>query len=217
MFSLRAKLLATGLMFCGAVSFGVAAAQEKPPEAAPDKTTESQPTKPVTEKDLSAAIDGEIAKVYARDKITPTALSSDEEFVRRVYFDLTGLPPTRDEAVAFLDSKEKNKREALIKSLNAATRGGKAKLDPAVACPKLQSLAAVERELVAYMEKNKEWCGIPDDAMANARKGLGRTSGIAGQACRVAVQMKRARAQAEAQARNGGGGPQVQRLPTGPL
>ncbi|MBL8590953.1 MAG: hypothetical protein JNK46_20645 [Methylobacteriaceae bacterium] len=109
------------------------------------------------------------------------------------------------------------KREALIKQLNAATRGGKAKLDPAVACPRLQSLAAVERELVAYMEKNKEWCGIPDDALENARKGSGRTAGIAGQACRVATQMKRARAQAEAQARNGGGGPQVQRLPTGPL
>lgn len=117
MFSLRAKLLATGVMFFGAVSFGVAAAQEKPPEAAPDKTTESQPTKPVTEKDLSAAIDREIAKVYARDKITPTGLSSDEEFVRRVYFDLTGLPPTREEAVAFIDSKEKNKRELLINKL----------------------------------------------------------------------------------------------------
>lgn len=117
MFSLRAKLLATGVMFFGAVSFGVAAAQEKPPEAAPDKTTEAQPTRPVTEKDLSAAIDREIAKVYARDKVTPAGQSSDEEFVRRVYFDLTGLPPTRDEAVAFIDSKEKNKREALINKL----------------------------------------------------------------------------------------------------
>ncbi|MBE7490204.1 MAG: DUF1553 domain-containing protein [Planctomycetes bacterium] len=119
MFSMRVKLLATGAMFLGAVSFGVAAAQDapKPAEPAPDKTTESKPSRPVTEKDLSAAIDREIAKVWARDKITPTGLSSDEEFVRRVYFDLTGLPPTREETLAFLDSKDKNKREALINRL----------------------------------------------------------------------------------------------------
>lgn len=124
MFSLRAKLFATGVMFLGAVSFGVAAAQEKPPEAAPDKTTESQPAKPITEKDLSAAIDREIAKVWTRDKIKPAGLSSDEEFVRRVHFDLTGLPPTREEAVAFIDSKDKDKREKLINRLLEDKRFG---------------------------------------------------------------------------------------------
>lgn len=110
------------------------------------------------------------------------------------------------------------RREANVKALNAMTGGGKRKLDPIAACPRLQSLAAAERELVAYMVKNKEWCGIPDEVLDNARKGSARTGGVAAQACRVAGQVKQMRARAEREAREGGGGgPQVQRMPTGPL
>ena len=109
------------------------------------------------------------------------------------------------------------RREANVKALNAMTGGGKRKLDPIAACPRLQSLAAAERELIAYMAKNKDWCGIPDEVLANARKSAARTGGVAAQACKVAGQVRQMRAQAERQAREGGGGPQVQRMPTGPL
>ncbi len=37
-----------------------------------------------------------------RMKIAPSSLASDEEFLRRVHLDLTGLPPTADQVRAFL-------------------------------------------------------------------------------------------------------------------
>ena len=52
-------------------------------------------------------------------KILPSALCTDEEFVRRVHLDLTGLPPTPDQTRAFLNDKtaSKEKREKLIDAL----------------------------------------------------------------------------------------------------
>jgi hypothetical protein len=52
-------------------------------------------------------------------RILPSALSPDEEFVRRVYFDLIGLPPTPDDFKAFIASKDKDKRAKLIDTLLA--------------------------------------------------------------------------------------------------
>ena len=52
-------------------------------------------------------------------KILPSELCTDAEFVRRVYLDLTGLPPTADEVRAFLaDTRDtRAKRDALIDKL----------------------------------------------------------------------------------------------------
>jgi hypothetical protein len=58
--------------------------------------------------------------VFARQKqlqLTPGAVCSDEVFLRRVFLDVIGTLPTPEEAVAFLDSKEPNKRAKLIDSL----------------------------------------------------------------------------------------------------
>jgi len=58
--------------------------------------------------------------VFAKLKrlnIVPSALSSDAEFVRRVYLDTVGLLPTIDETRAFLQSKDPRKRIALIDAL----------------------------------------------------------------------------------------------------
>jgi hypothetical protein len=78
------------------------------------------PAKPVTgdsEAALTARLDGEIAKVWERDGVTPAQRSTDEEFLRRVYFDITGGPPTPAEILAFAENTDERKREKLIDAL----------------------------------------------------------------------------------------------------
>jgi hypothetical protein len=52
-------------------------------------------------------------------KVLPSQLCTDDEFVRRIYLDLTGLPPEPEQVRAFLADKrpQKEKRDALIDSL----------------------------------------------------------------------------------------------------
>ncbi|MFT5323969.1 MAG: WD40 repeat protein/mono/diheme cytochrome c family protein [Planctomycetaceae bacterium] len=64
-------------------------------------------------------IDGHVANKLKRMKIVQSGLCTESEFVRRVYLDLTGLPPTADQVRAFVSDKadSKTKRYALIDSL----------------------------------------------------------------------------------------------------
>jgi hypothetical protein len=48
----------------------------------------------------------------------------DPEFLRRVYIDLTGRVPTAEQAIAFLDSKDPDKRAKLIDTLLASPQFG---------------------------------------------------------------------------------------------
>jgi hypothetical protein len=100
-------------------------------------------------------------------------------------------------------------RQAIIDQLNKLAHGSKKGLDPVASCPKLRSLALVEQKLLAYLEKNKDWCMVPDQAVSNLQAGHKRTEMIAGQACRVAEQIKKSQ-----QAVGAG---LAQRLPRGPL
>jgi Protein of unknown function (DUF1549)/Protein of unknown function (DUF1553) len=50
-------------------------------------------------------------------RIVPSALSTDEQFLRRIYFDLIGLPATPKEYQSFIASKDKGKRTKLIDQL----------------------------------------------------------------------------------------------------
>src|SRR4029078_7143673 len=54
-----------------------------------------------------------------RTKTLPSPLTNDYEFVRRVYLDLTGLPPTPEQIQSFVDDKKetKAKRDALVDKL----------------------------------------------------------------------------------------------------
>lgn len=56
------------------------------------------------------------AKLKAME-ILPAELTSDEEFLRRVYYDTIGLPPTPEEVRAFLADKAADKRAKLIDAL----------------------------------------------------------------------------------------------------
>jgi hypothetical protein len=118
-------------------------------------------------------------------------------------------------------AKMNERRMAQIGALNASAKKLKGKLNPVTACPQLRSLAATERQIVAYMEKNKEWCSIPDDAISNVKQSAAKTGGVAGQACAAIGQMKKMqemqRRQQEQQAQGGFGYHGPQKLPTGPL
>lgn len=106
------------------------------------------------------------------------------------------------------------KRQAFIDQLNQLAKGGNKQLDPVASCPKLRALAAAERDLAAYLSKNKDWCNVPDEALQNITMSSGRTGQVANQACKVAEQIKKAQ---EQQATGGPGQPPTQKLPAGPL
>lgn len=68
-------------------------------------------------------IDEFIAAKWQRMKILPSELCTDEDFLRRVYLDLTGLPPTAAEVLAFVaDERDvRMKRDAVIDRLVGST------------------------------------------------------------------------------------------------
>jgi len=105
------------------------------------------------------------------------------------------------------------KRQGIIDQLNQLAQGGKKQLDPIASCPKLRALVAVERELVAYLTKNKDWCAVPDEAFQNISASSGKSAKVAEQDCKVAEQMKKAQEQQASGALNA---PQT-KLPAGPL
>jgi hypothetical protein len=53
----------------------------------------------------------------ARDGVASAPLSTDEEFLRRVYLDLTGRIPSPEDVTGFLADQNPNKRDALVDSL----------------------------------------------------------------------------------------------------
>jgi len=106
------------------------------------------------------------------------------------------------------------KRQNIMDQLNRLAKGSKNQLDPIASCPKLRALVAAERQLVAYLTKNKDWCAIPDESLQNISATSAKSAEIANQACTIAAQMKKAQ---EQQATGGLNAPQGQKLPTGPL
>jgi hypothetical protein len=85
-------------------------------------------------------------------------------------------------------------------------------MDPEAFCVKSAGLIRAEAALIAYMEKNKDWCSFPDEAIAQLKEHHVKNASFNTKACSVAAQMKKMKEQAAQ-----GGGPQAQPLPTGPL
>lgn len=110
--------------------------------------------------------------------------------------------------------KLSEKRMAQIASLNKIGKAAKGKMDPIAACPAARRLVAIENEMFAYIEKNKEWCNIPDPVVDGFKQARAKTQNFAGQACAVAAKVKKMQAE---QAAGGGPQSQVQKLPAGPL
>jgi len=62
-------------------------------------------------------VDKYVAANYAKYKVKPNAETSDEQFLRRVYLDVTGGIPTYKQARAFLNNRDVEKRTKLIDTL----------------------------------------------------------------------------------------------------
>jgi hypothetical protein len=106
------------------------------------------------------------------------------------------------------------KREAAMQSINGVVAAAHGKpLDPAIFCAKTAPLISVEGAMIAYMEKNKDWCQVPDEAIAQLKAAHAKTMGFSTKACTVAEKIKKMKEQAA----QGGGPPQAQPLPAGPL
>jgi hypothetical protein len=107
------------------------------------------------------------------------------------------------------------KRNVHIEALNKMSKASKGKLDPIASCPRLRNLAAIEKEMLAYMEKNKNWCSIPDAIIEQVKGGAEKTTQVAGQACKIAAQARQMQQQAQQQMQ--AGAPPPPALPRGPL
>lgn len=109
--------------------------------------------------------------------------------------------------------KLSQRREAEMATINTLIKGSKGKqLDPSVFCAKSGGLISAESAMIAYMEKNKDWCGIPDETLDGLKANHAKSAAFAAKACKVASELKKAKEQAA-----NGGGPQAQPLPAGPL
>ena len=104
-------------------------------------------------------------------------------------------------------------RNGELEKVNAFAKAAHGKpLDPEAFCVKSAGLIKAESAIIAYMEKNKDWCSFPDEAINNLKASHEKNAGFNAKACTVAAKIKKMKEQAAQ-----GGGPQVQPLPAGPL
>jgi hypothetical protein len=106
-----------------------------------------------------------------------------------------------------------DKRGVELEKINALVRAAKGKpIDPALFCSQSEGLKSAENALIAYMDKNKDWCSVPDDVVASLKENHVKSMAFAARACTVAAQMKKQQAAGAAN-----GAPEARPLPAGPL
>jgi hypothetical protein len=74
---------------------------------------------------LANTIDQQIEAGLKTEDLTPSGTCTDEEFIRRVTLDLTGVIPTAEEVQKFLANKDSNRRAKLVDELLQNHRYGK--------------------------------------------------------------------------------------------
>lgn len=110
------------------------------------------------------------------------------------------------------------KRAVINNALEQNKRAHGGKIDPIAACPQLRALAAAQGAVVSYMTKNKDWCSLPDDIVANTAQAQAQISGFAVKACGMVAKIKQMQAQqAAAQAQAQASQVPALKLPAGPL
>ncbi|HXT06938.1 MAG TPA: hypothetical protein VN715_08390 [Roseiarcus sp.] len=110
------------------------------------------------------------------------------------------------------------RREAALQGINQMVKAAKGKkLDPEAFCARSRPLNSAEDAMLAYMIKNKDWCQIPDEAVAQLKASHAKSVAFGAKACSVAIQINKMKKQAAQAAQQGGGAPAEQPLPAGPL
>ena len=74
---------------------------------------------PIPEAAANHPIDRFLQAYWAKNKITPPSPVNDRQYVRRVYYDIWGLPPTTEQVGQFEASQDPDKRQKLVKELLA--------------------------------------------------------------------------------------------------
>src|SRR5688572_21843175 len=72
---------------------------------------------PIPSPSASQRIDFSYKKVWSEKGLQPAPITSDEEFLRRAYLDITGCIPTFEQTLAFLNSSDPQKRALLLRQL----------------------------------------------------------------------------------------------------
>ena len=86
----------------------------------PPAATAARPAaqvEPISAEALAARMDATFAADWQAAEITPAPRTTDAEFMRRVYLDITGKIPPVAEARAFLDDPASDKRRRLVEDL----------------------------------------------------------------------------------------------------
>jgi hypothetical protein len=96
---------------------GAGRAESQPEVKGPLPTRPSRSITPPTM--TSADLDRLIAEFLTKNspKVEPATLTTDVEYVRRIYFDLAGGPPTPQQVQSFLLDRSKDKRGHLVDTL----------------------------------------------------------------------------------------------------
>ncbi|SVB56485.1 uncharacterized protein METZ01_LOCUS209339, partial [marine metagenome] len=113
------------MLFCLYVSPMIAAEFTKDQRAWWSFQPVRKPTVPITGKGWAKnAIDSFIARKFHETKLTPAPEANKRTLIRRVTFDLTGLPPSGEEIKGFLNDSSPNAYENLVDRLLASPRYG---------------------------------------------------------------------------------------------
>ncbi len=88
--------------------------------AASSRRRSVNPGSAATSLPVANFIDTWVGAKMSKDGVKPTTISSDEEFVRRIYLDLTGVIPDSAAVTAFLNDKSADKRAKKIDELLAS-------------------------------------------------------------------------------------------------
>jgi hypothetical protein len=155
------------------------------------------------------------AKLPARLVARPAARLAALALMGSILSANLGSPALAQQACQEDFQRLTQKRMAQIGVLNRLGKAGKGHMDPIAACPAARTLVGVETEMLNYMEKNKDWCAIPDNVIDGFKAARAKSQGFASQACGVAAKVKQMQAQQRTQAANPQSAPL--KLPAGPL